>query len=139
MTRRNIQINVIFTIQRLRVIKSILKETLVGNLDRKCIVCTNTAFYLDAMQYEIELWLDTNDDIKGDVLVINGDLKSEVKFASAERFTQVVENLEELTNNNRFYPRVLLATAGNIGAGSDSPDAYTVCRAEFLTSIFEMA
>ena len=30
-----------------------------------------------------------NDDIKVDIVVIHGDLKSEVKFASAEIFTQV--------------------------------------------------
>ena len=58
-------------------------------MDRKGIVYTNTASYLELTQPEIELWLDMNDDIKGDVLVINGELKPEVKFASAERFTQV--------------------------------------------------
>ena len=139
MARRNIRINVVFTIQRLKTIKTILKETLVGNLDRKCIVYTNTASCLDLMQSEIELWLDMNDEIKGDVLVINGELKPEVKFASAERFTQVIDNQEELINNNRFYPRILLATAGSIGAGLDSSDVYVVCRAGFPTSIFEMA
>ena len=91
------------------------------------------------MQSEIELWLDMNDEIKGDVLVINGKLKPEVKFASDERFTQVLDNQEELINNNRFYPRILLATAGSIGAGLDSSDVYVVCRAGFPTSIFEMA
>ena len=34
---------------------------------------------------------------------------------------------------------MLLATAGSIGAGLDSPGVYSVCRAGFLTSIFEMA
>ena len=53
MARRNIRINIIFTIQRLRAIKSILTETLVGNLDRKCIVYTNTASCLDVIQSEI--------------------------------------------------------------------------------------
>ena len=119
--------------------KTILKETLVGNLDRKCIVYTNTASCLDLMQSDIELWLDMNNDIKGDVLVINGELKPEVKFASVKRFTQVIENKEELINNNRFYPRILLATAGSIGAGLDSSDVYVVCCAGFPTSIFEMA
>ena len=61
---------------------------------------TNTASCLYQMQSDIELWLDANDDIKGDVLVINGDLKPEVKFASIERFTMVTENSKRLITNN---------------------------------------
>ena len=91
------------------------------------------------MQADIELWLDMNETVKGDVIVIYGDLKPEVKFVSAERFTKVIVNPEELVNNNKFYPRILLATAGSIGAGLDSPDVYTVCRAVFPTSILKMA
>ena len=139
MARRNIRINVDFTVQRLRSIKSKLHDTSFGNLTKKRIVCTNTASCLDQMQSEIELWLDTSDDIKGDVLVMNGGLKPEVKFATAERFTRVVDNPEELLNNNLFFPRIFLATAGSIGAGLDSPDVFLVCRAGFPTSAFEMA
>ena len=36
-----------------------------------------------------------------------------------------------------FYPPILLATAGSIGAGLDSPDVYIVCRAGFITSILK--
>ena len=139
MARRNIRINVDFTTQRLRCIKLILEDTLSGNLDKKCIVYTNTSSCLDQMQADVELWLDMNENIKGDVIVIYGDLKPEVKFVSAERFTKIHGNPEELINNNLFYPRILLATAGSIGAGLDSPDVYSVCRAGFPTSIFEMA
>lgn len=49
---------------------------------------------------------------------------------SVERFTQVKLNPEELINSNKFYPRILLATAGSIGIGLDSP---------FPTSIFIMS
>ena len=79
------------------------------------------------------------EDIQGDVIIIHGNLKPEVKFVSAERFTQVITNPEELINSNKFYPQILLATAGIIGAGLDSPGVYSVCRASFSTSIFEMA
>ena len=50
-----------------------------------------------------------------------------------------MEDPEPLINSNKFYPRVLLATAGSIGAGLDSPDVYAVIRMEFPTSIFEIA
>ena len=68
-----------------------------------------------------------NEILKGDVIVIYGDLKPEVKFVSAERFTKVIVNPGELIYNNKFYPRILLATAGSIGAGLDSPDVFSVC------------
>ena len=80
-----------------------------------------------------------NECIKRYIIVIYGDLKPEVKFVSAKWFTQVISNPEELINTNKFYPRILLATAGSIGAGLDSPDVYSVYRAGFPTSIFEMA
>ena len=64
MARRNINITVYFTTQRLRVIKTALRDTLFGNLDKKCIVYTNTVSCLDQMQSDIELWLNMNNDIK---------------------------------------------------------------------------
>ena len=80
-----------------------------------------------------------NEVIQGDVIVIYGDLKPDVKFVSVERFVQFIANPEELIKSNKLYPRILLATVGSIGAGLDSPDVYSVCRAGFPTSIFEMA
>ena len=139
MARRNIQIHVDFTKQRLKHVKSVLEDTLIGNLKKKCIVYTNTASSLEPMQQDLELWLDMNPDIQGDILVINGDLKPEVKFVSAERFTEEITDPESAVNRNKFYPRVLLATAGSIGAGLDSPDVFAVVRLGFPTSIFEMA
>jgi len=139
MGRRNIHIHVDFTTQRLRHVKTVLNATLLGNLLKKCIAYTNTATSLEPMQQELELWLDMNPDIQGDVLVINGYLKPEVKFVSAERFTEEVEDAESLINSNTFYPRVLLATADSIGAGLDSPDVYAVVRNGFSTSIFELS
>ena len=72
------------------------------------------------MKVDIEQWLNASDDIKGDVLIIHGDMKKEVKFISAERFTKIITNPQELIDSNKFYPRILLATAGSIGAGLDS-------------------
>lgn len=127
MARRNIKINVDFTTQRLRHIKNVLSITLSGNLDKKCIVYTNTASCLEQIQADIESWMDIDDSILGDSHVIHGDQKPEVKFVSVERFTETIANPEELINSNKFYPRILLATAGSIGAGLDSPDFYAIC------------
>ena len=56
------------------------------------------------MQSELELWLDRNPTIQGDVLVISGDLKPEVNIVSAEMFAQEVYDPEELINSNNFNP-----------------------------------
>ena len=122
MARQNIHIHVDFTTQRLRYVKLILESTLSNKLNKKCIVYTNTSSCLEQMQADVELWLDMNECIKGDVIVIYGHLKPEVKFVSAKRFTQVIHNPEELINANN--PRMLLATARSIGAVLDSPDVY---------------
>jgi len=66
------------------------------------------------MQTDVELWLDMNEGIKGDVIVIYGGLKPEVKFVGVERLMQAIKNPEELINSNKFYPRTLLATVGSI-------------------------
>ena len=126
MARRNIRINVVFTLQTTRVIKAVLKSTLSDNLNRKCIVYTNTASCLDQLKVDIEHWLDSSDGIKGDALIIQGDMKAEVKYVSAQMFTKIVDNAEELVNTNSFYPRILMATAGSIGTGLDSADVYSV-------------
>ena len=48
------------------------------------------------MQDNIEVWLGVNNKIFGDALVINGDPKPEIKFVSAERFTETIKNPKEL-------------------------------------------
>ena len=79
-----------------------------------------------------------SDDIKGDVLVIQEDTESEIKFLSACQFTKSVSNPDKEINCNRFYPRVLLATAGSIGAGLNSTDVYCVICVRYPTSIIDM-
>ena len=114
-------------------IKTVLKNTLSDNLDKKCIVYTNTANCLDQLKVDVDYWLDSGDVIKGDLLIIQGDMKAEVKLVSAQMFTKTVDNAEELVN-----PRILMATAGSIDAGFDLVDVYSVVRVGFSTSILDM-
>ena len=127
-----------FTTQRLKYIKFVLENTLANNLIKKCTIYTNISSCLDQMKADVELWLDMKENIQGDVIIIYGNLKSEVKFVSAEHFTQVISNPKKLINSNKFYPRILLATAGSIGVSLDSPDVYSLYRGGISTSIFEM-
>lgn len=112
-------------------IKAVLKVTLSDYLDKKYIVYTNTANCLDQLKVDVEHWLDSGDGVKGDSLIIQGDMKAEVNFVSAQMFTITVDNAEELVNSNSLYPMILMATAGSIGAGLDSEDIYRVVRVGF--------
>ena len=139
MARRNITIHIKFTTQTTRYIKTVLHRSMCGNLHKKCIVYTNTASCLDQLKVDIEQWLNSSDEIKGDILIIHGDMKKEVKFVSAERFTESIDDPQLLLDSNKFYARILLATAGSIGAGLDSQDVYSVTRIGYPTSVIDMA
>lgn len=108
-------------------------------LDQKCIIYTNTAACVIEIQNALELWQDMEDIIKGDIIVITGNLKPEFKFATIEDFTKQIDNQQELVNANKFFPRILVATAGSVGGGLDYSDVFVVGRSGFSTSIFEMA
>lgn len=138
MSRRNICINVSFTNQSSHTVKKVLVSNLGDNIHKKAIVYTNTAACLDQLRSDIEAWMDLKDAVKGDVLVIQGDLQAEVKFISAEQFTKHIDNPQLLLDTNKFYPRILLATAGCIGAGLDSSDVYCVCRVGMPSGLIDM-
>jgi len=79
-----------------------------------------------------------NDTIQGNVLIIQGGLQPEVKFVSAEKFTKITNDPQLLVDKNEFYTRILIATAGCIGAGVDSPDIYSISRIGFPSSIIDL-
>ena len=98
---------------------------------------TKTANYLDQLKVNIEHRLDSSDGIQGGALIIKGHINAKVEFVSAQKFTKTIENAEELVNSNSFYPRILMATSGSIGAVFDSA-VYFVVRIGFSANILEM-
>ena len=82
MARCNIAIDVDFTCQFTRCIKELIKRILTGNLNKKCIVYTNTVSSLVWLKTDLEIWLDMSYDIKGDVIVVQGDMEPEINFVS---------------------------------------------------------
>ena len=93
---------------------------------------------LDQLKVDIEQWLNSSDDIKGD-LIIHDDTKKEVKFVSAEKFTELIENPQLLLDSNKFYARILLSISGSIGAGLDLQDLFSVTMIGYPTSVINMA
>ena len=55
MARQHICINVSMTIQSTGYVKKVLESTLSGNLNKKAIVYTNTAAYLEQLHSDLEL------------------------------------------------------------------------------------
>jgi hypothetical protein len=90
------------------------------------IIYTNTSSKAEAIKHEIDSWLNLTSAIQGDMIIINGNLESEVNLMSAIKFTEDAENPNELIENNKFYPRVLVATSSCIGPGLDYSSVYSV-------------
>ena len=124
--------------QTTRHIKTVLTDTLADNFTKKFIVFTNTASCLDQLEVDIEQWLDISDNIIGDALIIQGDMKPEVKFVFDEMFTRNAENSEDKINSNQFYPRILIATVGSIGSGLNSDMVNSVVRVGFPKNLLYM-
>ena len=126
MARRNIGINIYFTLQPTHHIKTVIHDTMFDNLSKKCAVYTNTALSLDILKFDIENWLNSNDTIRGDAIVIQDNIQLEMKLVSTKMFTASVEDPEGVLNRNELYPRLLLATPGSIGTGLDSNDVHSI-------------
>ena len=93
----------------------------------------------DTFQHNLDSWLDGNEIIFGDTLLIKGLLESEWKFKTATMFTAKTESTSELLMHNKYYPRILIATASCVGAGLDCSDVYCVIRDGFPTSIMHFS
>jgi superfamily II DNA helicase RecQ len=138
MQRRTVRISVSMSMQYLKLIKEILKNILADNTSKKVIIYTNTASRAELIKDEIDSWLNLTSSFEGDTIMINGDMESEVKLLSATTFTADIRNPQHLIDNNKFYPRVLIATSSCIGAGLDSSSVFSVIRVGFPTSVLDM-
>ena len=138
MKRRTVKIDLHVTTTPMKIICTVLENTLSHDLLKKAIVYTNTAAQAESIQNKIDLLLENEATFEGDTLLIIGDLETEVKQVNAERFTEEVTNADELIEDNEFYPRVLVATSSCIGAGLDSSLVYSVLRIGFPTSLINM-
>ena len=136
--RRNISINITSSVYKMKIIKTNLHNTLHDNLYKKAIVYCNTASAVEKIRDDLDNWLnEANTGIEGDTIIINGDLESEWKFFSSQKFTETNTNPQTEISNNMYYPRILVATSGCIGAGLDSSSVHCVIRDGFPSSILD--
>ena len=137
--RKHVIIDAAVTTQRLIMVKSLLNKHLQSDDAKKGILFSNTAASCDTFQHNIDSWLDGNETTCGDTLLIKGLLESEWKFKAATMFTAKTESTSELLMHDRYYPRILIATASYIGACLDCLDVYCVIRNGFPTSIMHLS
>ena len=91
----------------MKIIKTVLTNTLASTLTKKSIIYTNTAAEAESIQDKVDSLLDNKSLFQGDTVLFVGDLEPEVKLINAQSFTKEVNNPSELIENNEFFPRVL--------------------------------
>jgi hypothetical protein len=58
--------------------------------------------------------------------MVISNLEAEWKFVSIQCFTEKIHNPRQLIEENVYFPGILVAMSGCIGAGLDSPDVTLV-------------
>lgn len=74
-SRRNVSINGSFTNQSSWNVKKVLVSNVGDNVNKKAIVYTNTASCFEHLCSDVKAWMEMNGEMKGDALVIQGDLQ----------------------------------------------------------------
>ena len=81
----------------------IAKKVMSRNLHENIIIYTNTAKKSEKMKESLDAFLDADESLHGDTMLIYGDLYADVKFLSSVWFTTNVENSQEYINKNIYY------------------------------------
>ena len=68
------------------------------------MVCNDILLYLKQLRYDPISCMDLSDGVQGNVLVIHGGIKPEVKFVSTEKFTKCINNPQLLLDMDKYYP-----------------------------------
>ena len=104
--------------------------------DNKAIIITSTASRASDIQQKLDSWLDSTSNIKGDSVLVIGDLETETKFAYTTEFTNTYYGANGNNyRNDKLCPRFLLGTPGCIGAGLDCAYVDLVCRVGLPSSL----
>ena len=135
--RRNIHISLKYSYQVFRLVKECLTTHLKPYIESKAIICSNSAASLQALQPHIDDWMDSDDDFKGDTVLVIGDQERELKLAYTVAFTTKLST-EERIDNSIFYPCIMLGTSGCTDAGLDCDDVHLVCRIGLSTSVLNL-
>ena len=133
--KRHININFRYSTQHFKLMKEYLLESLSNNHSDKAIIITNTAIRATQCQTELNNWLDLDNKLAGDSVLVVGERDPELKFAYTTSFTNSKFNATLGNPDNKLQPRYLIGTTGCIGAGLDCVDVHLVIRFGLSTNI----
>ena len=93
-----------------RFVKDCLTVHLKPHIQSKAIICSSSAASLQVLQPCIDDWMDSDDDFKGDTVLVIGDQETELKLVYTVAFPTKISK-EEQIDNNIFYPWIILGTS----------------------------
>ena len=132
--KRHIHISIKYSSQYKKVIKDNLYLFLKNDIKSKAVVCSNTAKKVTELQDDVRRWMTCpTDGYVGTTALVVGKEDVVRKLLYTVAFTNTW-TIDEINNTSKFTPRVLLGTAGCIGAGLDSNDVHLVQRVGMPTS-----
>ena len=105
----------------------------------KCIILTSTAKKAKKVQNKLDIFLDKNENIVGDSIVVIGNQETELKHAFTTTFTNVLCNDADDYSDSVLCPRFLIGTPGCIGAGLDCNAVSFVKRLGIPTGVIDFA
>ena len=134
--KRHINIEIKYSIQSYKSTTDEIKRYFSQTDDNKGVIICSTASKAKEVQTKLDHWLDSNESIEGDTVLVVGDLDTETKFAYTTRFTNSSYGVAfEPYSSERLCPRFMIGTPGCIGAGLDCNHVNLVCRIGLPTSI----
>ena len=107
------------------------------NIGEKNIIICSTAQKAISLQEKLDAYLDRNESIKGDSIVVIGNQETELKYAYTTAFTNLEFATVESISSTKLCPKFLIGTLGCIGAGLDCDYVQLVTRIGFPTSIID--
>ena len=132
--KRHIKICIKYSTQYKRIIKDNLNTFLKTKLKSKAVICSNTAKKVTELQDDVRRWMTCPaTGYVGTTALVIGKEDVVRKLLYTVAFTKDWTN-EEIDDTSIFTPRVLLGTAGCIGAGLDSNHVHLVQRVGMPTS-----
>lgn len=133
--KRNIKIELVYSPRKFFNISNQLALSVKRHVSEKMIVICSTAKKAMEIQTKLDSWIDNQQNVYGDTILVIGSHDTELKFAYTTHFTNTHFSNNEDYQSDKLSGKILIGTPGCIGAGLDCSDVTVVCRLGLPTSI----
>lgn len=136
--KRHIEMKIKYSSQHFKSMCNDIYSVSFTNVSNKSIIISSTSALSQDLQKQLDLFLDRTLDMKGDTVLVVGNLDTELKFSYTTDFTNTSFMSEDQFKEDTLCPRFLIGTPGCIGAGLDCHHVNFVKRMGLPTSIIDM-